>query len=83
MCFSSRRTHFTWVTCIFRVEEHISLGICFFKKGETQFTRDVCFLKAGKHILLGICVFWVVELILLGIGVSYVAKHISQVRFVD
>ena len=66
-----------------RVEEHISLGICFFKIGETQFTRDVCFLKAGKHILLGICVFWVVELILLGICVSYVAKHISQVRFVD
>ena len=56
--------------------------MCFLKRGNT-FYQGCVFFKNGKHILPGIYVFRVVELILLGICVSYVGEHISEVRFVD
>ena len=56
--------------------------MCFLKRGNT-FYQGCVFFKKGKHILLLICVLRVVELILLGMCVSYVGEHILQVRFVD
>ena len=69
MYFPGRGTHITW-------------DMCFLKRGNT-FYQGCVFFKKGKHILLLICVLRVVELILLGMCVSYVGEHISQVRFVD
>ena len=68
VCFPGRELKSLGI-CVFRVGEHITLGIRVSQLRELK-SLGICFFQVGEHITLGICVSQVAELKSLGICVS-------------